>query len=171
MRRTRMARYWVKAGWSSASTRLLYGLLPTCKHFTFLTVGSTAHVYPASELGLRARAIMGCPRVWSSSDDRALRHTEPIRFSRRRFDLFAINVSCLAIVKNVALLSTRLRRGQFVWSWLRRVWCTPAPFLRSAGRNPHHLPVMPTPFASSCWPTQRRRYFCFCGCTGSAASG
>ena len=41
----------------------VYGLLPACKHFTFLTVGSTAHVYPASELGSIARAIMGYSRV------------------------------------------------------------------------------------------------------------
>jgi hypothetical protein len=45
----------------------VYGLLPACKHFTFLTVGSTAHVYPASELGSISRAIMGCSRVWSLS--------------------------------------------------------------------------------------------------------
>ena len=63
--------------------------------FLFLALGSIAHVYPASQLGLMPWAIMGYSRVCSLAIRRAQRHIVPIRFSRRRFDLFAINDSML----------------------------------------------------------------------------
>ena len=43
----------------------VYGLLPVCKHFSLLAIGTTAHVYPASELSTIARAMMGYSRACS----------------------------------------------------------------------------------------------------------
>ena len=43
----------------------VYGLLPFCQRECWTTRGSIAHVYPASWLGVVARAMMSYPRVCS----------------------------------------------------------------------------------------------------------
>lgn len=43
----------------------VYGLLPFCQRECWMTRGSIAHVYPASWLGVVARAMMSYPRVCS----------------------------------------------------------------------------------------------------------
>ena len=54
-------------GWvfSTSVLKFVYGLLPFCQRECWTTRGSIAHVYPASWLGVVARAMMSYPRVCS----------------------------------------------------------------------------------------------------------